>query len=237
MFLLSSLFYFFHSRRLLSVKLIWHIQRGWKTSLCRPSTKCSSDPSGPMFVLCCSEGSSFSQWTLNSINLTCFYFPNKTHPLIKTKSLLSEKPGTPTPSHNFPMMLHFLPFVSVSIRSPLLPSSSFPHPGRRALSACVPASHGGPGIWPRSDPGTPTRPSSAPAPCNVAVRTSCGRHWSYWEEREARRRSDFLKHKCLKFHHISCVNMHLNMMSGQCLHKVSFTWSNYTAWSAGISIF
>lgn len=119
------------------------------------------------------------------------------------------------------MMLHFLPFVSVSIRSPLLPSSSFPHPGRRALSACVPASHGGPGIWPRSDPGTPTRPSSAPAPCNVAVRTSCGRHWSYWEEREARRRSDFLKHKCLKIHHISCVNMHLNMMSGQCLHKVS----------------
>ncbi len=81
-------------------------------------------------------------------------------------------------------MLHFVPFISVSIRSPQLLSSWLPRPGRRAPSACVPASREGRGIWPRSGPGTPTRPSSAPPPCNAAVHTSCGRRWSFWEERK-----------------------------------------------------
>lgn len=77
-----------------------------------------------------------------------------------------------------PQCMSSFPPPAVFIRCPQLLSSSAPHPGRRAPSACVPASRVGPGIWPHSGPNTPPRPLSTPPPCNVVVHTSCGRHWS-----------------------------------------------------------
>lgn len=98
-------------------------------------------------------------------------------------TFLSQRDFQHNPPHNFkiPTVLHFNLSISVSIHCQQLPSSSSLHPGQRALSAYVPASHGGPGIWLRSGPGTPTHPLSALPPCNEAVHTSCDKHWSSWE--------------------------------------------------------
>lgn len=111
-----------------------------------------------------------------SIHFTCcFIYPPFT---LKHQSLILEKPDMLPQSRNLTIP-RVISFIGVSIRSRQLPSSSFPRPGLRALSACVPASREGPDILPRSGPGIPTRPLSALPPCNVAVHTSCGRRWSF----------------------------------------------------------
>lgn len=79
-----------------------------------------------------------------------------------------------------PQCFTWFPLIIVTIRCPRPLSSSFLHPGRRALSACVQASHEDPGIWLHSGPDTPTHPLSTLAPCNAGVHTSCGRRWSSW---------------------------------------------------------
>lgn len=170
------------------------------SSRCR-ATRCPGASSKPRplhhcIILCCSRGGSFSQWTLISFDLTCFFFIFIfTHPLIKNTSLsLGETSyaNSPLPDNRNPPTT----FALLSPRSPASfnrsrrrPSSSFPRPGRTALSAFVPASREGLGIWQRSGPGTPTRPSSARPPCNAAARTSCGRRWSFWGREEAESQS------------------------------------------------
>lgn len=113
-----------------------------------------------------------------STALTPHFFIFISHPLIKIQVSHCLKPHmlTPFPWPFDPTSFSTLFSSSVSIRSPQPPSSSFPHPGRRAPSACVLAAREGPDIWPRSGPGRPTHPWSALPPYNVAVRTSCGRH-------------------------------------------------------------
>lgn len=98
-----------------------------------------------------------------------------THPLIKTWVFQNAFPN-PNPCNSLRKRCGF--FIRVSIHSPPLLSSSFPHPAQRALWASVPVSREDPGTWPRSGPGTPTRPSSALLPCSVVGRTSCGRRLS-----------------------------------------------------------
>lgn len=107
------------------------------------------------------------------------------HKKKNTEGLISKKPGKLTPSQNF-VIPQFVSSFSFSTHCRQLPSSSFPHPGQTALSVCVPAFRGGPGIWPRSGPGKLIHPLSALLPCNVGVHISCGRHWSFWGEEKIR---------------------------------------------------
>lgn len=105
-----------------------------------------------------------------------FLFTLPTHPIIAISVSSLERTDMRTPilsrcnPHNAPLLS-----ISLSIRSQRLLSSSVLHPGRRAPSACGPASREGPGIWPRSGPDIQIPLWSALPPCNGGVHTSCGR--------------------------------------------------------------
>lgn len=128
----------------------------------------------------------FSQLSFCSID-NFLSSPAKTHPRIKQGSLTerdhSFQPHSPIVSLQ---CFTWLLFTDAPIRSPQPPSSSFPHPGQRALSACVPASREDPGIWLHSDPDIQLHPLSTLPLCNVAAHTSCGRRWSSWVMKRTR---------------------------------------------------